>query len=244
MTHEPHKPDRDKDLERDLESMQAAWDRPEHDPLAGAEPPELVDMAVMNAAQRDLAQDRKRRPLRWLGGFATATVVVLAIGVVLQQEPSLPEPETLEKQGAPMAAPAARQRDESSLLQAEQLPLPAAQPQAQAREAKRRKMELRTAIPPAADQEEDSVSAPPSFQAEEYPAPHTAQNKNTLAETTADTAEDAAAEEMPRSADAWIDLMLGLKSAGETDRLAEEIAAFRRYYPDHVLPDDLLAETP
>jgi hypothetical protein len=244
MIHEPHKPDRDKDLERDLESMRAAWDRPEHDPLAGTEPPELVDMAVMNAAQRDLARDRKRRPLRWLGGFATATVVVLAIGVVLQQEPSLPEPGTLDKQGAPMAAPAATQSDEPSLLQTEQSPLPAAQPQAQAREAKRRKMELRTTIQPAAGQEEDSVSAPPSFQAEEYLAPHTARDKNTLAETASDTAEEAAAEETPRSADAWIDLMLGLKSAGETDRLAEEITAFRRYYPDHVLPDDLLADTP
>ena len=244
MNHEHHKPGQDKDLERDLETMQSAWDRSEDDPVSGSEPPELVDMSVMNAARRDLERDRKRRPLRWLGGFATATVVVLAVGVVLQQDPSVPEPESLEKQVAPMAAPAARQRDESSLLQAEQSPLPAAEPQAQAREAKRRKMELRTTIPPAADQEEDSVSAPPSLQAEEYLAPHTAQDKNTLAETAADTAEDAAAEEMPRSADAWIDLMLGLKSAGETDRLAEEIAAFRRYYPDHVLPDDLLAETP
>ncbi len=63
----------------DLAMIQAAWSD-----LESVEPPELLDQAVLNAARRELAV-RRGKSLRWIGAFATASVVVLALTIVVQQ---------------------------------------------------------------------------------------------------------------------------------------------------------------
>ena len=74
MTRKTTRPTGDGQLSKDIERLQSEWDR-----MDRAEPPNLLDHAVLNTARRELEPKNRRRPLRWLGGFATATVAVLAI---------------------------------------------------------------------------------------------------------------------------------------------------------------------
>ncbi len=55
----------DMELERDLQSIRDGLASQGHE-----EPPAMLDQAVLNAARRDL-EAKKRRPLRWVGTFAT-----------------------------------------------------------------------------------------------------------------------------------------------------------------------------
>lgn len=79
MSTEHREPD------HDLEWAEKRWARRDR-----AEPPELLDQAVLNAARRALPEPRKSRRLPWISGLATAGVVVLALGLLLRQEPSQP----------------------------------------------------------------------------------------------------------------------------------------------------------
>lgn len=74
------------DWEKDLESVRSTLSG-----LESVEPPDLLDQAVLNTARRELAASR-RKPMRWVGAFATAAVVVLALSIVVQQEQKSPDP--------------------------------------------------------------------------------------------------------------------------------------------------------
>lgn len=71
----------DAEFNADLEAVRSAWSR-----LEQSEPPELIDQAVLNSAKRQLEASRKRLPLRWLGGLATAAIVVLTLAIVVRQD--------------------------------------------------------------------------------------------------------------------------------------------------------------
>jgi hypothetical protein len=76
--------------EQDLESVRSALPG-----LESIEPPDLLDQAVLNTARRELAASKPkpvRWPMRWVGAFATAAVVVLALSIVVQQDPNTPDP--------------------------------------------------------------------------------------------------------------------------------------------------------
>ena len=75
------------DWEQDLEMI-----RSELPDLDSIEPPNLLDQSVLNSARRELAASR-RKPIRWIGAFATAAVMVLAISIVVQQDQKTPEPD-------------------------------------------------------------------------------------------------------------------------------------------------------
>jgi len=72
--------------EEDLEAVRSTLSD-----MESVEPPDLLDQAVLNTARRELAASR-RKPMRWIGAFATATVVVLAMTIVIQQEQKTPAP--------------------------------------------------------------------------------------------------------------------------------------------------------
>ena len=72
--------------EEDLEAVRSTLSG-----MESVEPPDLLDQAVLNTARRELAASR-RKPMRWIGAFATATVVVLAMTIVIQQEQKTPGP--------------------------------------------------------------------------------------------------------------------------------------------------------
>jgi hypothetical protein len=66
-------------LEQELDSIRARLSA-----LGEQEPPALLDQAVLNTARRELA-GRRRRQVRWIGAFATVSVLVLTLTLVVQQ---------------------------------------------------------------------------------------------------------------------------------------------------------------
>ena len=81
MTSDPRDQQSGPEFEQDLKAVRSAWSG-----LEQTDPPELLNQAVLNTARRELNTRRRSRPLRWLGGFATATVIVLALTIVIQHE--------------------------------------------------------------------------------------------------------------------------------------------------------------
>ena len=98
MTIDPRNHRPDQEWERDLESVRSKWDS-----LQKAEPPELLNQAVLNRAKLELETRgrtyRKRPSLKWLGAFATAAVVVLAFTLTIEQEQHAPVPVVEEADG-------------------------------------------------------------------------------------------------------------------------------------------------
>jgi hypothetical protein len=74
---------------------------------APIEPPAGLDRMIRARAEQALEQDRRVRPLPWMGGVATAAVLVLAVAVVIQMPepaPELPMSETTTARSAPPTA--------------------------------------------------------------------------------------------------------------------------------------------
>jgi len=78
-------------LDQEIAPIRSTWASLEQE-----EPPGLLDQAVINRARRELEDQGKagpkRRSIKWLGAFATAAVVVLALTVVFEQEQHAPVP--------------------------------------------------------------------------------------------------------------------------------------------------------
>ena len=194
-------------IDPDLGAVQTAWSE-----LEQCEPPELLDQAVLNAARRQLDHSRRRRSMGWLGAFATAAVVVLALAIVVRQDlpgPVLTPPET---DGFRLDLDAAAPKDatgEAKIMHDESAAL--------LEQAKR----TSPAAPAASEaarllREERQAGAPEPFE--------------TL---------EADAEEIP-DPEAWIERLLSLRDAGRTAELEKELAAFRQTWPDYPLPPELL----
>jgi hypothetical protein len=244
MTDKPGIPEDQRAFENELHAVQAKWDR-----MESAEPPDLVDQAVRNAARRDLEPRRKSRPLRWLGGFATATVVVLAVTVMLEQDPTVPEPSLQDTGEYRRDAAPVPKLEESATMKSVQPPLPPAEAVAQTREAKRQKQPVQAASEEADRDAMRSAIIPPAFRADQLsmtpgiPAKNRTEQPE-LAETAADAEEMQDQDLAPRSAEDWVQQMLQLRDYGQKKRLAGEIAAFRHYYPDYPLPEQLAEPQP
>jgi hypothetical protein len=98
MTTDPRHQKDEKALDQDIGSIRSTWAG-----RADEEPPALLDQAVMSRAKRGIEEQtkasRRRRSMQWLGAFATASVVVLALTVVLEQESRVPVPSAREADG-------------------------------------------------------------------------------------------------------------------------------------------------
>lgn len=108
MINDPRDQQSGPEFEQDLEAVRSAWSG-----LEKTEPPDLLNQAVLNTARRELEARRRHRPLRWLGGFATATVIVVALTIVIQQDEQRTTP-ALEKTNGFMLdedAPVARKKE-------------------------------------------------------------------------------------------------------------------------------------
>lgn len=242
MSNDPRKPNDELKLEQELAEVRAEWQS-----MAQAEPPDLVDQAVLNAARRDLEPERKKSPLRWLGGFATAAVVVLALTLVVEQEQERPDLPTATEKSRPRTDSPEKQALQSSEPSPLQAPLPPAEPRPMAREARRDATRLKAvgenAIAEQAEAgtaqhfEPAAAAAPPVTEAMEAEEP--------AAEAMADEAFATSLEEdLPPDPEAWIEQLLELRANGETDALAAGIAAFRSAYPDYALPPELAEQLP
>lgn len=209
MTSDPGKHQADEKLERDLEAIRTA--------LSGGDdpqPPDLLNQAVLNAARRELAGRNKRWlrrfPVRWMGAFATASVVVLALGLIVQQEQ-----ESAVITGS--EADRARLRSEATLEESKTVK----QEPLMSKSTDRDDPAVRSTAP---------MAAAPARTAEF--AVEKAADEPALPER-----EDASEE--VRTPEEWIALMLELKASNQLTRLSEELEEFRSVYPDYPLPAGL-----
>jgi hypothetical protein len=199
------------DFARDLEQIRAAWSRQER-----AVPPDLVDQAVLNAARR--ASENAPRRGRWVGVFATACVVVLAVTVVVQQNRDAQGPlrevgnahlqdadSTSERLDDETARPAARLRNASKPQAAESRVTPLTESRPNETDAYRERKGLDATATPA---------APPG-------------------------SEQPRAEAAIPTPEAWIERLEQLLQAGDYATFEAERAAFRSAYPDYPLPSEL-----
>lgn len=244
MTSDPRDQKPEMKFEQDLEAVRSAWSG-----LEKTEPPDLLDQAVLNTARRELEGRTKRRPLRWLSGFATAAVVVLAMSIVLKQDQLAPVPAMEEAEGIMLdqavSAPVKKKtdrdlaeekvgREQSARQDSDEYddrlekrlkqPAPAPPPESAA-------MELRQAAALRTRKEEF----------EEGPAAPSLQAGSSVAEMTADEmpAETAKVTDSALEAEAWIEKLLLLQDTQQDERLVEELAAFREAFPDYPLPPEL-----
>jgi len=194
-------------MEEDLKTVESAWSS-----LHSVEPPELLDRAVLNAARRAVERPPRRR--HWLAAFATVSVVVLALAVVVQQEQEPDEvPQRLERDAAtpPLADQSADGAADSAMI-------------------------------PARRTAESSATEFRATQSE--PAPPTAAkaaSPDTLdLEEEAYFGGQQAPEREARTPEAWIEELRQLKSSGDTQSFERELTEFRQAYPNYALPADLL----
>lgn len=243
--------------------------------LEAIEPPELLDQAILNAARRELAT-RRRKPLRWIGAFATATVVVLALTIVIQQDRDLLESDrgngvTLDKVPEIQALESRKKQDELMNRSAEpQLELQAAPegvngPAAPALKAEYEAVpaEAARALPADADMRAEEAPVDPESMErslDDSMKARAVRDQSTLStENKADTnqamgevmyapsaaaaarpaADQDEAASSPADPDEWIQRLLLLKQSELFEQLEQELAAFKRAYPDHPLPPDL-----
>jgi hypothetical protein len=216
MTTKQHDQHSEPEYQRDLEAVRLAWSGREK-----VEPPELLDQAVLNTARRELSARRKPLPLRWLGAFATATVVVLAMTIVIQQDEQAPALEKSDGFMLDQAIPAAprKEAERDGLEEKPRLDQTIGQSKPD-NDERARFMMKQNAAPPAVAASDVSGMA-----AAQEPA-------STQAETENGTGKIPEAE-------AWIERLLLLRETQQDEKLVAELAAFRETYPGYPLPPEL-----
>ena len=213
------------EFDQDLEAIRAAWP-----PMEEREPPELLDQAVINTARRE--HGGRRRPLRWMGAFATASVIILALAIVIQQDP-VPPMVTNETDGLKLERPTPEEtREKAGDAPALRTPPAAAAPAAS------RAMKV-TAEEESGfgDRDREPERMTLSEQQLEMDAAATQEPPETGAVIGLDK---KSRDDGSLTAEDWIERLLQLRASGQEDRLTEELAAFREAYPDHPLPPELL----
>jgi len=220
------------------------------------EPPATLDARILAAARRELvAVPVRQRPawFGWLAPMGVAATVVLSISLIVVAERDQPD---LLPAAAPVATPPvpavrapAAQAERSAPLPTPEpalakkwdrsLVLPLAKPTAPVSGESR----MRQEAAPAAEQSLRAI-APPA------PAPAGAAAAPASALSAARPAAPAAKLELQRADSAlrppeiWLEEIRRLKNQGQLDALREQLAAFRRAYPDYPLPKDIEAYLP
>jgi hypothetical protein len=238
---EPRKDSETRAIEQDLEVVRQAWAG-----LEPSEPPELLDQAVLNTARRELEGNAKRRSLGWLGAFATAAVVVLALAIVVQQHDQAPVPPVLKSDGFKLEAPAALPASKAGEIDTDQSlhnPEIAAGDELRMQRAAPGAAAVTSITPeqPTAAvrlQTEKSLDV-----AESRTLSAAREDRETSKEVIAadEAVQDVAAEDARLAGpEAWIKRLLQLKQEGRDEEFRNELTAFRSAYPDHPLPPELI----
>jgi hypothetical protein len=245
------------DWKQDLDDIQTEYSR-----LDATDPPDLLDQAVLNIARRELSAGR-RRPLHWIGAFATASVIVLALTIVIQQDR---EPLELRRtNGSKQDAPASVKSRAEPVAERE-----AAETRVNGLEdssalegARQSDLMMKRSAETASDADlrsDDSLSDPESGEAfrnefdELEMAPRDSARpieENLAVEQTGRTViasptaaaksveeKDKSSQDLPEPEE-WIQRLLLLKQSQLDEKLEEELTAFRKAYPNHPLPKEL-----
>jgi len=223
-------------LETGLEEIEAALRK-----LPAAEPPELVDQAVLNRA-RAAVEGHTQRPWNfgWMHALATAAIVVLGVAI-LMQEPVPPE-EPLRV----ALPPSGKLRDIDSEVKPLRIPADSAQARRQAAEQERASSESRLVREVQIHVPAPASVTPPAAKSLATAADNSGLAQQAATESDASPMADEALasgeemkKEMPLDPQTWIVRMLELKQQGKAEQLRQELAAFRSAYPSHILPPEL-----
>jgi hypothetical protein len=245
MTSDPRDRTPESDFDNDLEAVRSAWNG-----LEKAEPPELLDQAVLNTARRELESRPGRWPLRWLGGFATATVIVLALSIVTQQDPQAPAPVVDETDGIKLdqsVSTAAKKEVDRDTAKSTAAPGDQAG-QTRTGSEDRIEKQVQQAEPAspeasaAAELQEPATLHRQKVRSEEMPAAVAEVNAASpaIAEMMADTETEPEKESAELAeAEAWIERLMLLWETQQDEKLVVELAAFREAFPDYPLPSEL-----
>jgi hypothetical protein len=252
MSNDPRDTKSAGEFENDLEHIRSAWSR-----LEQAEPPDLLDQAVLNRARRELGTKPGRRPLRWLGALATAAVVVLALTIVIQQDRPLPSPALEGKDSFRLDS------DTSAAVKKEAQVNAVEEQVARERAARQEIDELRDyrmkqSAPPApasaaaaagimeSNTPQIKMDEPELQAGEAVPEETAVMSRPQKAATelqAADLIEDVAVtpeqEAIVPGPEEWIERLLLLRDTQQDEKLVLELAAFREAYPDYPLPAEL-----
>ena len=223
MTTDPKNQKSGPGFEQDLEKLGTAWNS-----MDQAEPPDLLDQAILNSAARALEGKPlpwwKKRPLHWAGAAATAMVLVLTITLVVQQDPMAPAPAMLEQDELK------QDRDDSDLSNKSEVSADA--------------VEFRKERPAEEMGRSQEIAEPDAKMAKRLAAPAPPQASLAASPVLEEEVTDKPAE-LPittgsiTSADDWVEQLLELKAEGKEQELMEQLAAFRKAYPDYALPTEL-----
>jgi hypothetical protein len=193
---------------------------------ARAEPPELVDRAVLNMARRAVPSASRRIRIRWLGAFATAAIVVLAVSTVLQQGPQAPPPVGTDDVRLQPPKRTMAERAESKAAQV-----------VDSQAAQRRSALLRA---PTESEARSAGAAEPATQlTDEALSEESRIEKFRVDEDRAIESREMEGQAAPKNPAEWIERMLQLQRKHASEELAIELAAFRKTYPDYPLPPEL-----
>jgi hypothetical protein len=220
---------------------------------SGEQPPAALDASILAAARKHLEKRRSRGLSSWWRWMAPASAIAtLALGVSLALliERERPEPtgdtaprrvpppapsappgraaESAKTRAADGGAPAVAKKEKPSASAPSPTPAPTAE---QAYTAERR---AKTAAPAAAPPKaamESNVAADSALGSAEVAAPA----RPPAAGRVAPLAQEA----LRHSPEAWLEEIGRLKRAGRGREAAEQLAEFRRAYPEHAIPESL-----
>ena len=188
--------------------------------LGGEEPPRQLDAAILAAARR--AAETRPAPLvaptgrrRWYFPLAAAAIIVLAVAVTVQVERQQPDPEDFRFATPPAPPPPAIKEEV-----AKEQPKPTAK-------SKQSENRLERA-PPVAPQ-----AAPAS------PGEVTGDRAESKPRTRAlgAASEARTSEESPER---WLERIAELRKQGRDDEADQQLAEFKKRYPDYKIPEAAL----
>lgn len=247
--NQPGPNDRDDSIGDGFTQVAALWSQAD-----GREPPRELDHRVLAMARKELQSGRRRRSWPWTGKWthhlATASVVVLAITVLVQlrEQPSLPSADDLETHAAPLVEPMQQGRragTESRATGMNEMPepadLPAAaiantrsdEPQNQDLQQTRQRLNDRQAAPPQAE-----TLPPAQLQAVQQKTMQAQVESETLAEESAEMLSDQPGND-PEDIHQWLQLLEDLHQQGNQQELANQLERFRARFPEYELPSHL-----
>ena len=198
--------------------------------LAREEPPRHVDDAILAAARR--ATTSRPAPLvapsgrrRWYVPVAAAAIIVLAVAVTVHVERQQPDFEVAEQQAAPVQTPVtepAPKRDSSAPTELQKSQTSSSQPAAPAPKSGEPLAGLR--------ESQRSDTAPSAAQA----------RPEARAMRSERAAEQKVIGLVAASPEQWLQGIADLKRQGRNEEAEDQLAEFRKRYPDYRIPEAIL----
>jgi hypothetical protein len=223
------------------------------------EPPARLDAAILESARREAARPRFSR--NWHVPASIAAVLVIGVSIALMvrdiEEPLPPLDQSAQRQ-LELAKPVAPEPPTKAAPKAKStVPLPAERDFRPSRERSDREADMRELPPPAAEYADSGAAAPPAAPApapalqqleRAAPADAAAEQEKKLADSVEETRtvagalrKEAAMASVVPAPEEWVQKIETLLRDGQTAEAREQLAQFRKRYPDYRLPDRLRA---